>query len=707
MSPHSGALSGIEQFAHQAALRAAQTGEPQRFAKLADRLRVLTNSEISKVQAVSPAPACKAGCSWCCHRLVVATLPEIYAIAGEVLAWEEDRRATFKDKLRRHDQTMAAYWRYESDEYKEPCPFLERDLCTIYEARPISCQSLSSYDPEDCRIRMETGISQVREVPGQAEAGSTIMSAMVGAFDAAGKSSGTFDLAFALLKVLEDPELLDRVAAGGNDLEGAKIRPARMGEDKMPSCPEAAKVRMRPAMQQYVKLRHPDPDAAWRLLADYTSEPFGALGRAFVPPMYESTEQLEEWWDRLGRAIEVVRESKFDSRIAFETLAPLDTFFWAYAGKDVRPYLEGYIGHAHEHFAKPAFPELTRPIEGPRRPGKLRIGYISYRLKRFNGSRWALGWLVNHSSEVETYAFNLNPREDDVSLRWRHKADKYFHMPSPVSAVAPHIRSLDLDLLIFTDIGMDGPTIQLSLLRLARKQATAWGHPVTSGSPVIDYYLSSELMEPPNGDEHYVEKLIRLPGSGLTYPRVEITGSEKSRSELGLPEGGFIFCAQRAAKLLPRHDALFREICERTSKPIVFISQGEEDGGEIFRRRLKAASVNAVVLDRLARYDFIRVMQLADLSLDSPAWNGGNTTVEALALGVPVVSHAGEFMRGRHSLAFMTQAGVQDLIGRTEREYVELACDENRQHRTMKRLNVEPIYGDISPVRAIEALIQG
>ena len=58
---------------------------------------------------------------------------------------------------------------------------------------------------------------------------------------------------------------------------------------------------------------------------------------------------------------------------------------------------------------------------------------------------------------------------------------------------------------------MDDMPIKLASLRLAPAQATSWGHPTTSGLPSIDYFLSSELMEPPNADEHYTERLIRLP----------------------------------------------------------------------------------------------------------------------------------------------------------------------------------------------------
>ena len=66
---------------------------------------------------------------------------------------------------------------------------------------------------------------------------------------------------------------------------------------------------------------------------------------------------------------------------------------------------------------------------------------------------------------------------------------------------------------------MDPLMTQLAALRLAPIQCVTWGHPVTSGLPTVDYFLSSELMEPKDGQDHYSERLIRLPGIGVCYAK--------------------------------------------------------------------------------------------------------------------------------------------------------------------------------------------
>jgi predicted O-linked N-acetylglucosamine transferase (SPINDLY family) len=354
--------------------------------------------------------------------------------------------------------------------------------------------------------------------------------------------------------------------------------------------------------------------------------------------------------------------------------------------------------------ATEAHPELTLPLER-RRPGRVRVGFISDRLTNSNGSRFALGWLNRFSPEIETYAFNLAASEDNTSLAFRRSADRYFHLPVTVSEFAPLIRSYDLDALIFTNIGMAGGPIQAAALRLARTQLSCWGHPVTSGSPTLDYYLSSELMEPPNGDDHYSETLIRLPGSGVSYPRAPLEVSAKTPSQLGVPEDGFLLMCQFPPKLTPNFDEVYLEIAARSSKPLVFLEAHAGRGNEVLRERLGKTGQNTIVLPRQTPADYLRLLQLADTSVDSVGWSGGNTTIDALTLGTPVVSLPGEFMRGRHSLAFLTRAGVPGLLAKDIPDFIELALDRDRQRSAMSGLDVDALYGDPAPAQAIGDLL--
>ena len=67
----------------------------------------------------------------------------------------------------------------------------------------------------------------------------------------------------------------------------------------------------------------------------------------------------------------------------------------------------------------------------------------------------------------------------------------------------------ELDVLIFPDVGMEPFTLYLSFARLARVQMAWWGHPVTTASPTMDYFISLED-ELDEAQEHYTEQLVRM-----------------------------------------------------------------------------------------------------------------------------------------------------------------------------------------------------
>src|SRR2546426_1161111 len=118
-------------------------------------------------------------------------------------------------------------------------------------------------------------------------------------------------------------------------------------------------------------------------------------------------------------------------------------------------------------------------------------------------------WLENiDRSRLEIHGYYTGHQEDRATVAAR-RACKQFVEGLPFDALAKTIRSDSLHVLIFPEIGMDPVTTKLATLRLAPVQCNSWGHPITSGMPTMDYYLSSDLMEPADGQEHYTEELVR------------------------------------------------------------------------------------------------------------------------------------------------------------------------------------------------------
>src|SRR5207249_8981715 len=122
----------------------------------------------------------------------------------------------------------------------------------------------------------------------------------------------------------------------------------------------------------------------------------------------------------------------------------------------------------------------------------------------------------------EVCVYSLSPGVDSVTTAIAARADRmrpFVGGDALPSTIAPILRSEKLDVLVYPELGMGQVTFALASMRLAPRQLAAWGHPVTTGHATIDAFFSCDSMEPPNAQEHYTEKLVRLPGIGTRFAR--------------------------------------------------------------------------------------------------------------------------------------------------------------------------------------------
>ena len=170
-------------------------------------------------------------------------------------------------------------------------------------------------------------------------------------------------------------------------------------------------------------------------------------------------------------------------------------------------------------------------------------------------------------------------------------------------------------------------------------------------------------MEPPDGDQHYTERLVRLPGLSITYDPVPVGEMALDRAHFGLPSDAVIYLAvQSLQKYLPRFDAVFPSIAAQVPNALfVFIDGSDEKTTRLIRARIASAFRRRGLDPRIylrflpkQRFEhFQLLLRSADVFLDSIEWSGANTTLEALRWDLPVVTLPGRFMRGRHSSAVL------------------------------------------------------
>jgi predicted O-linked N-acetylglucosamine transferase (SPINDLY family) len=414
---------------------------------------------------------------------------------------------------------------------------------------------------------------------------------------------------------------------------------------------------------------------------DYT---FKLLKHLIVPTIYHSQDEISFYRERFTQELqELIQETSLktteEKQSALAGIGRLTNFYLSYQAQNDIELQRQYGKLVHEIMAA-NYPQWIAPLPIPslKPDQKIRLGYVSHYLHSYSGTLWLTGWLRHCDRQsFAIYCYYTGNSPDPVTQQFQDYSDAFHHIPHNLTAVCEQIRADQLHILIYPEIGMDPQTMQLAALRLAPVQCVAWGHPVTTGLPTIDYFLSSKLMEPENAQEHYSEKLIRLPKIGVSYPKPYIPPVIKTRSDYELQDDAVIYlCCQAPFKYLPQYDFIFAEIARRVPQATFLFLRG----GLLQKRLSRAFASVGLKSDDYCKFltiperlDYLMINLLSDVYLDTFCWSGGNTTLEAIACNLPIVTCPGEFMRGRHSDSFLKMLGVTDTIAENEAEYIEMA----------------------------------
>jgi protein O-GlcNAc transferase len=354
---------------------------------------------------------------------------------------------------------------------------------------------------------------------------------------------------------------------------------------------------------------------------------------------------------------------------------------------------------------------------------RIRIGFVSALLRDSTVGRYFTRWLTDlDRGDFDVRLYSLSGGIDDVSSALAARADRVHVFgggDALPSTLAPLIRSEEVDVLVYPELGMDQATFALASMRLAPRQFAAWGHPVTTGHATIDGYLSCAAMEPTDGDLHYTEKLIRLPGIGTRFHRQTLP-SPMEREDFGLPrDATMLLCPQSLFKIHPDNDSLFARVLVANPRATLVLFAGRHKVlTDQFMRRLArcfeqhglAIRERTRVLPQLPHEGYLAVNLACDAMLDTLRWSGGQTSVDAFSCGLPVVTLPGSMMRGRQSAGMLSLMDLGELIAADEDDYVRIAtrlCQDDVWRRAMVasiRERNAVLFDDPAPVAALETL---
>ena len=338
-------------------------------------------------------------------------------------------------------------------------------------------------------------------------------------------------------------------------------------------------------------------------------------------------------------------------------------------------------------------------------PRKCRIGVISSYLREHTVMRYFAGFITAlcAQDEVEVWIWYTGAQIDAQSHALKHLAHRFSHVQAGVQSTIAEILDVDLDVIIFPDVGMDCQQQVFAAWRLARVQVALYGHPITTGLPQIDVFFSAAALEPEQAQNDYSERLVLLPelGAALTAPQCVVKRSDHGDGA----QAAKLLCVQSLAKLTPEFDRAVAEILAHSNATLMFIDRQPSLTARYLARLRKALEAHGVGFERVelkpacAYRDFMQLLADADLVLDSPWFSGGVTSIDTLSVGTPILTWESRFARGRQTRAMLHMLGLPELVAVNKEDFVAKALaiigDLNRQAQLRQHIleNAQRLFG--------------
>jgi predicted O-linked N-acetylglucosamine transferase (SPINDLY family) len=202
------------------------------------------------------------------------------------------------------------------------------------------------------------------------------------------------------------------------------------------------------------------------------------------------------------------------------------------------------------------------------------------------------------------------------------------------------------------------------------------------------------------------------------YYRPPLPATPASRNQFKLPEGCNLYgIPQTLIKLHPNFDPVLHQILMRDPTGRLVLLTGNRPGWDQmllsrFARSMPEAVSRVHFVPRQDFDGFMRLNSLCDVLLDPPEYGGGNTSYEALAMGVPIVTWPSPYLRGRITYAMYQAMGMDDCIAHSARQYadlaIQLATDKTHRARVSEKIlqTNSVLYENPSGIRQLEQFLK-
>lgn len=387
-----------------------------------------------------------------------------------------------------------------------------------------------------------------------------------------------------------------------------------------------------------------------------------------------------------------------------------------------REWARRHAGHVACSAARAQPPSMI-PDQSPDRgrqsgdsaPGrKLRVGYVSPQFGRYGVTRMVEPLIARHDrSQFTVVCFSDVDRPDDVTRRVRAEADVW-HDTSGLTddQFFDLVRSERIDILV----DLAGHMYRNRLMAFARRAAPVqltYMYPHSTAVPNMDGRLTDAYCDPPGiAERFHTEQVVRIPECGWVYRPMDVLPPVNGLPSLAT---GYVTFGSlnRLVKVTPQMIETWAALLQAVPRSRLMMMAEDERGCERAResfRQLRVKRERIVAVPRCSHHDYLELMHRIDIALDTFPYNGMNTTADALLMGLPVVTLAGETSVSRTGLGVLSNPELPNLVATTPEQYVriasDLAADKDRlvglRSTLRERVRSSPLFDEKRLVNRVE-----
>jgi predicted O-linked N-acetylglucosamine transferase (SPINDLY family) len=364
---------------------------------------------------------------------------------------------------------------------------------------------------------------------------------------------------------------------------------------------------------------------------------------------------------------------------------------------------------AAQILARNLCPETPAPLwRGERyRHDKIRIAYLSADFYAHATAFLMAGVFEHHDRKrFETLAVSFGPHDkSDIGARLESAFDGFLDLRAESDAqIAVKLRAMEIDIAIDLKGYTGGARPGILALRPAPVQVHYLGYPGSMGADHIDYLIADRIVVPDDERRFYAEQIAYLPDAyQCNDSHRSIAERIPSRSEMGLPEKGFVFCCFNSNhKIMPEMFDVWMRVLHSVENSVLWLYEEYPGAAANLRREAEARGIDTERIIFAARNDLpahLARLKLADLVLDTLPYCAHTTASDALWVGVPVLTCRGQTFAGRVAASLLTAIGLPELITSSLEDYEARACSLAKDGPALARLKAKLVKNrDISPL---------